>query len=178
EWEYAARGPEGRTFPWGEESPVGRAFLWAQYQALYPPNLAKPCVTTVGRFPQGASPEGVHDLIGNASEVCGNYFYDYTKESVGLDPDSFAEYANPSDGDPEIIAEGFFYPHMPIRGHQYVDTYNAATGWVRTGELVGDRKPDDRRAWINVSFRVLREVEPTGDSGAVEEGPPLTPSPR
>ena len=160
EWEFTARGPEGRTFPWGEESAVGRAFLWPNYQTVCPPNSGTIEVTTVGRFPQGASPEGVHDLIGNASELCGNYFYDYAEESIGADLDRFTKYANPSDDDPEVIAEGFFWPHLPIRGGQYIDTYHAATGWTRTAELARDWGPNEgRRAWIDVSFRVLREVD-------------------
>jgi len=56
EWELAARGTEGRRFPWGEASPVGRD-CW---------NRGSSC--PVGSFPQGHSPLGVDGLAGNVSE--------------------------------------------------------------------------------------------------------------
>ena len=61
EWEYAARGTDGRSWPWGEDPPEGRANLrgetdgWAR-------------TSPVGRFPQGASPFGCLDMAGNIAE--------------------------------------------------------------------------------------------------------------
>ncbi len=57
EWEYAARGGDAaRLFPWGAEWIEGRANLDAE-------NL-KP----VGSFPEGATPQGALDMIGNVWE--------------------------------------------------------------------------------------------------------------
>ncbi|HOU92404.1 MAG TPA: SUMF1/EgtB/PvdO family nonheme iron enzyme, partial [Polyangiaceae bacterium] len=56
EWDLAARGTEGRRFPWGDASPDGRA-CW---------NRSSSC--PVGSFPQGHSPLGVDDLAGNVRE--------------------------------------------------------------------------------------------------------------
>jgi formylglycine-generating enzyme required for sulfatase activity len=59
EWEKAARGSSGRRWPWGAEDDPLRA------------NVRESKVggtSAVGKFPLGASPEGVVDLIGNVRE--------------------------------------------------------------------------------------------------------------
>ncbi len=60
EWEKAARGPKGQTYPWGEAEPVKGVhgcFGWVEGQ---------PCLP--GAFPQGDSPYGVTDMAGNVWE--------------------------------------------------------------------------------------------------------------
>ncbi|KAF0241139.1 MAG: hypothetical protein FD180_4598, partial [Planctomycetota bacterium] len=66
EWERAARGANGLTFPWGNESPsVGEPR--ANAGGTDGPR-------TVGSYPSGASPEGVFDMIGNAWEWCADWY--------------------------------------------------------------------------------------------------------
>jgi formylglycine-generating enzyme required for sulfatase activity len=66
EWEFAARGPESRKYPWGDEAPGARA-CWSGVGArrLELPG-AKTCV--VGSHPGDATPLGVLDLAGNVQE--------------------------------------------------------------------------------------------------------------
>jgi len=59
EWEYAARGSERRTFPWGERW-GGANLRWGGALEAGP--------LPVGSFPGGATPEGVQDLAGNVWE--------------------------------------------------------------------------------------------------------------
>jgi formylglycine-generating enzyme required for sulfatase activity len=68
EWEKAARGEDGRKFPWGNEPDCRRANYgaWAG---------EGPCGTThpgrpepVGRYPAGRSPYGALDMAGNVWE--------------------------------------------------------------------------------------------------------------
>lgn len=59
EWERAARGDDGREFPWGEEYQTGLANLV---------DLGIGTTMPVGSFPDGASPFGVLDTAGNADE--------------------------------------------------------------------------------------------------------------
>ncbi|MEU1117043.1 MULTISPECIES: formylglycine-generating enzyme family protein [unclassified Streptomyces] len=59
EWERAARGDDGREFPWGDAYRTGLANLV---------DLGIGTTTPVGSFPEGASPFGVLDMAGNADE--------------------------------------------------------------------------------------------------------------
>jgi formylglycine-generating enzyme required for sulfatase activity len=68
EWEKAARGPDGRTFPWGEGIGASRAnFSGAKIGET----------TSVGSFPHGASPYGVLDMSGNVWEWTRSLFAQY-----------------------------------------------------------------------------------------------------
>lgn len=57
EWEYAARGPEGRLYPWGGAMPTGQ-LCWHRSDGTCP----------VASFPRGDSSLGLHDMSGNVSE--------------------------------------------------------------------------------------------------------------
>jgi formylglycine-generating enzyme required for sulfatase activity len=61
-WEKAARGPEGRTYPWGGERPVSRTGRLA--------NVGTDGTCAVGSYPRTRSPYGCEDLVGNVSEWC------------------------------------------------------------------------------------------------------------
>jgi formylglycine-generating enzyme required for sulfatase activity len=59
EWERAARGEDGRAYPWGAHPPTARhANFGGQFGATTP----------VGAFPDGASPWGCLDMAGNVWE--------------------------------------------------------------------------------------------------------------
>jgi eukaryotic-like serine/threonine-protein kinase len=74
EWEKAARGTDGREFPWGAGADCSRA-NWGNFDGEGPcagKNPGRP--VAVGRYPTGASPFGVLDLGGNVWEwVNGTY---------------------------------------------------------------------------------------------------------
>jgi iron(II)-dependent oxidoreductase len=58
EWEKAARGVDGRRYPWGEDWNASRANGDMGAKATRP----------VGSYPSGASPYDIHDLTGNVFE--------------------------------------------------------------------------------------------------------------
>ena len=64
EWEYAARGPDGRAYPWGGAWDPARANVAAVLSSSDGQALSAP----VGSYPAGASPFGVLDMCGNAME--------------------------------------------------------------------------------------------------------------
>jgi formylglycine-generating enzyme required for sulfatase activity/DNA-binding winged helix-turn-helix (wHTH) protein len=63
EWEKAARGSEGRTYPWGDLFEANRLNAREGDQKVY-------CSTPVGVYPGGMSPFGLFDCAGNAWEWC------------------------------------------------------------------------------------------------------------
>jgi formylglycine-generating enzyme required for sulfatase activity len=61
EWEKAARGTEGKIYPWGDEDP--KSYFW-DHQRLH----------TVGRYPYAASPYGVQDICENIGEFVADFY--------------------------------------------------------------------------------------------------------
>ena len=81
EWEKAARGADGRTYPWGNSPPTDKRANfdreWEDDKTLYP----------VGTMPGGDSPYGVKDMAGNAREwVADWYDADYYKSAPNRNP--------------------------------------------------------------------------------------------
>jgi formylglycine-generating enzyme required for sulfatase activity len=67
EWEKAARGPDGREFPWGEEWSIRR--VSAGGGRLGP--------TPVGSFEDGKSFYGAYDMAGNVMEWVADWYQPY-----------------------------------------------------------------------------------------------------
>jgi len=69
EWEYAARGSEGRVYPWGDEwSP---AFSNSKEDGRNHP-------VAVGSYPNGRSWRGINDMAGNVAEWVADDYKAYT----------------------------------------------------------------------------------------------------
>ena len=101
EWEFAARGADGRIYPWGNVFERGRA------------NVAHPSgdFSPVGSFPDGDSPFGVSDMSGNAMEWTDSDFKVY--EGSRYKPSGCSE------------------PCKVIRGGAYFDREQDATAVFR-----------------------------------------------
>lgn len=65
EWEFAARGPELRSYPWGNSSSLEIMSLCANFRDSGI-NVPSP----VGSFPEGVSWAGAEDMAGNTWEWC------------------------------------------------------------------------------------------------------------
>jgi iron(II)-dependent oxidoreductase len=68
EWEAAARGREGRLYPWGNQPPTAERTVFARRS-----NETEP----VGSRPTGATPGGIHDLAGNVAEWTSTLYRPY-----------------------------------------------------------------------------------------------------
>lgn len=98
EWEKAARGIDGRLYPWGDEPPNGELANF---------NDAYIGVGPVGRYLKGASPYGVLDMAGNVREWVYDWYSEYyygelTASEVPINP------TGPAEGTEKVLRGGSF----------------------------------------------------------------------
>jgi len=74
EWEKAARGTDGRRFPWGDEYSDGKT------------NMQQGGLAPIGSFPEDTSPYGVMDMGGSVGEWTSNWYKRYPANTAE-DPD-------------------------------------------------------------------------------------------
>ncbi len=79
EWEKAARGSDGRMFPWGNTAPDGKNANYCdvncpKYWAYHNINDGFKFISPPGFFPEGASPYGALDMAGNVWEWTNDWF--------------------------------------------------------------------------------------------------------
>jgi serine/threonine protein kinase/formylglycine-generating enzyme required for sulfatase activity len=139
EWEFAARGTDGRIYPWGPE--------WA-------PNLSnsksddneKQRLIEVGQFPKGASPFGLLDMAGNAWEWTASDYKEY----------SGAQY-NPPKG---------FKNLKVIRGGNFDSARQSVTTTVRRPwpATRDDWAPGEIPAYKDTGFRLAKDVPKQQDT--------------
>jgi iron(II)-dependent oxidoreductase len=107
EWEAAARGPQGRSFPWGDAMPTAELAV-----------IGLPSGTTVpvGSRPRGATPEGLLDMAGSLLEWTSTLDRPYPYRA--------------DDGREDTAAPG----ERIVRGGNYIfdDTPDKLVSWNRT----------------------------------------------
>lgn len=67
EWERAARGIEGKKFPWGNNTQV------TKFANIYISGTSKKDTEEINNYPQGKSKRGIYNLIGNVEEWTSSY---------------------------------------------------------------------------------------------------------
>ena len=108
EWEKAARGTDGRLYPWGDEEPAGTMANLCGIECRAEPNdpaIADGFVDTapVGYFPADSSPYGALDMAGTVSEwVADRGDGGYYAVSPASNP------TGPTTGDTRVIRGGLF----------------------------------------------------------------------
>jgi iron(II)-dependent oxidoreductase len=78
EWEYAARGTDGRRFPWGNEPPRTEGKMYANFGTIAccaaDGSDGHLRTAPVASYPDGASPFGLQDMAGNVWEWTSSRF--------------------------------------------------------------------------------------------------------
>ena len=118
EWEAAARGKEGRTYPWGEARPTPERAVFRGGST-----------DLVGVRPKGATPEGVFDLSGDVAEWTSSLFkpYPYDAADGRENPNTVGDRVTRGgdytfDVAPEQLT-GYFrdgFSRDPARGHRHI----------------------------------------------------------
>jgi formylglycine-generating enzyme len=130
EWEKAARGTDGRLYPWGNEPPT-------PLHAVFGLKEGAETVSPIGNRTQGRSPYGAHDLAGNLYEWVADWYDDtfYTTNPT-VNP------RGPLQGTTKVQ-----------RGGSYINTPYRLRSSFRT-------KADPTEHEPNVGFRCAQDVPP------------------
>ncbi len=106
EWEFAARGPASRQFPWGEEWRDGMA-------NSADPSDGFPQTAPVGSFRGGAGPFGHLDLAGNVTEWVADWY-----DPAGYPATGGRDPRGPASGTHRVLRGGGFNvaDHGALRG--------------------------------------------------------------
>jgi len=154
EWERAAAGEEGRTYPWGAEgADCSRANYFTG--STYCEDMPLP----VGMRPEGSTPEGVLDMAGNVGEWVADRYGFYAPDGAPeTDP------TGPAAGTMRVVRGGGFLDSglsmqsrnrrgaSPVRGSENIGFRCAHDGPPSDGALRGElsapsdagREPTDR----------------------------------
>jgi formylglycine-generating enzyme required for sulfatase activity len=123
EWEYSARGPKGRRYPWGEEydwTQLNSCDVNCKYsQSERPFDDGYADTAPVGSYPGGLSWCGALDLAGNVTEWTADWYGDYSS-SRQVNP------TGPPSGDYRVV-----------RGGAWIDAPIVARSTFRRWDLPG-----------------------------------------
>ncbi len=102
EWEFAARGSDGRVYPWGDDPPSGKllnacgkeCLEWGKKYdpsgglvGMFPDDDGYETTAPVGSFPAGRTAHGIDDMVGNVWEWVGDWYDAYPEgRSAVKDP--------------------------------------------------------------------------------------------
>lgn len=115
QWDKAARGTDGRIFPWGDTFDIHR---FAHSKANFGDEEA---TAPVGSFPNGASPYGILDMTGNVWQWCSDW--------GGPMKNPYRNPTGPTEGGQKVL-RGCFYLNNPATTHIAMGLGHGPAGWV------------------------------------------------
>jgi formylglycine-generating enzyme required for sulfatase activity len=152
EWEKACRGTDARVYPWGDAWDATRANVdvvllepqaprWEEVWASLQTNAGRRGIRAVGSYPAGASPYGVMDMTGNASEWVADWY-------------NWAGYAELPARNPRGLGPPW---NRSLRGSAWFDPYGSAD-WVRDTSRCAARSSSHAPWDPRVGLRCARSV--------------------
>ena len=163
EWEKACRGTDGRLYPWGNTWEPHRANIDVSGRALRPASQTEseptvwdvawqllrvtparpqePGLRPVGSYPDGASPSGVMDLVGNASEWVWDWY-------------NWSDYSQIPARNPRV--SGPPWNHC-VRGSPWHDPVGTAN-WVQSMSRCSARSSSHEVQDPRTGFRCARSI--------------------
>ncbi|MBN1965152.1 MAG: SUMF1/EgtB/PvdO family nonheme iron enzyme [Anaerolineae bacterium] len=147
EWEYAARGPDGLVYPWGNTFVAANVVYFAN---------SGYATADVGNRPGGTSWVGALDLSGNVAE-----YLHSTHRPYPYDP------ADGREGDPDLSSDNIGDKYFMIRGGTFFNEYEyqlRSANRVSRTPTFGD---------YDVGFRCARSAGAAPTSGAIPGSAPV-----
>lgn len=127
EWEKAARGTDGREFPWGNYWSGEKPGNFDDYSGV--DDNYNGDTTEVGSYPEGASPFGALDMLGNVWEWIGDFYHPAIFATEPADNPTGPDY-----GEDHLIRGGSYRTGSSLLAREGYDKYH------RTGlEEIGFR---------------------------------------
>lgn len=125
-WEKAARGINGRLYPWGDSAPFYRS--WRGTESDHLANVSASSTVPIGQFREVRSPYGCDDLIGNVSEWCWREDLDDRARAVSIPESSLPT------SETEVTVRGSCYKRrtssLMVASHRRMLTANRRNDWV------------------------------------------------
>lgn len=105
EWEYAARGSDGRRFPWGNIASTACDLA----------NWGGACggATPVGQFAKGNAPFGQSDMAGNVREWTSDWYASGYYAQLGASGSASFAPSGPASGTARVVRGGYFSDNAP-----------------------------------------------------------------
>jgi formylglycine-generating enzyme required for sulfatase activity len=144
EWEKAARGTDGRIYPWGSGLSCGKG------------NYCTKEAMAVGSYESGKSPYEIYDMVGNVTEWVSDWYQAYP----GNNPQESKEF-----GEQYRVLRGSSFmvwiatkwvPANTPSGRRWYDVFNSF-GDSRSSDR-NREKPDT--SFSAIGFRCARDAEP------------------
>jgi len=152
EWEKAARGTQGRLFPWGSEyagptrANFGRTGLSGPVRDRPERLLLYPPIISVDKYENAVSPYGLYQTIGNVAEWVADWY----------DPDYYKKAPDRNPQGPETGTQKAF------RGGGWMDSTTTMRVAMRNGT-----DPNTRINWLG--FRCAQSEQSSSNEGVVKK---------
>lgn len=123
EWEWAARGEEGRKYPWGGEFDADAEYGRDGCDA--------------GGYPANSTPEGVRGMAGSIAEWCSDWY------AASYDPEELIDPRGPPDGEARVLRGREAVAYKRTSQTPTKAGVQAAGAWFFSFRVLVETRPSD-----------------------------------